>query len=59
MLEERVICERVFTPVGLDNWLNLTRVDPDEEIQGEIHLCLELHRDTHRTCLKCDVIEAR
>uniref|UniRef100_A0A4W4EE99 RAS protein activator like 1 n=1 Tax=Electrophorus electricus TaxID=8005 RepID=A0A4W4EE99_ELEEL len=26
---------------GLDNWLNLTRVDPDEEVQGEIHVALE------------------
>ncbi|KAK2899200.1 hypothetical protein Q8A67_010618 [Cirrhinus molitorella] len=44
---------------GLDNWLNLTRVDPDEEVQGEIHLALELHRDTKRTSLHCHVIEAR
>ncbi|XP_057213015.1 rasGAP-activating-like protein 1 [Triplophysa rosa] len=44
---------------GLDNWLNLTRVDPDEEIQGEIHLSLELHRHVDRTRVKCHVIEAR
>ncbi|KAJ8414806.1 hypothetical protein AAFF_G00023290 [Aldrovandia affinis] len=44
---------------GLDNWLNLTRIDPDEEVQGEIHLALELRRDPHRTCLRCHVIEAR
>ncbi|KAJ8379489.1 hypothetical protein SKAU_G00002670 [Synaphobranchus kaupii] len=44
---------------GLDNWLNLTRVDPDEEVQGEIHLALELLRDTQRTGLRCHVIEAR
>ncbi|XP_051759110.1 rasGAP-activating-like protein 1 isoform X21 [Ctenopharyngodon idella] len=46
-------------PKGLDNWLNLSRVDPDEEVQGEIHLALELHRDAQRTCLHCHVIEAR
>lgn len=46
-------------PAGLDNWLNLSRVDPDEEVQGEIHLALELHRDAQRTCLHCHVIEAR
>ncbi|XP_030636297.1 rasGAP-activating-like protein 1 [Chanos chanos] len=46
-------------PKGLDNWLNLTRVDPDEEVQGEIHLALELKREAQRTCLKCHVIEAR
>ncbi|XP_042617502.1 rasGAP-activating-like protein 1 [Cyprinus carpio] len=44
---------------GLDNWLNLTRVDPDEEVQGEIHLALELHRDAQRSSLHCHVIEAR
>nr|XP_021334215.1 rasGAP-activating-like protein 1 [Danio rerio] len=44
---------------GLDNWLNLTRVDPDEEVQGEIHLALELQREKHRSCLSCHIIEAR
>ncbi|MGH0139175.1 UNVERIFIED_CONTAM: hypothetical protein FKN15_069027, partial [Acipenser sinensis] len=43
---------------GLDNWMNLTRVDPDEEVQGEIHLGLELLRDPPRTGLRCHVIEA-
>ncbi|XP_061116197.1 rasGAP-activating-like protein 1 isoform X1 [Conger conger] len=46
-------------PKGLDNWLNLTRVDPDEEVQGEIHLALELLREAQRTGLRCHVIEAR
>ncbi|XP_052419029.1 rasGAP-activating-like protein 1 [Carassius gibelio] len=44
---------------GLDNWLNLTRVDLDEEVQGEIRLALELHRDSQRSSLHCHVIEAR
>uniref|UniRef100_A0A8B9LEL9 RAS protein activator like 1 n=1 Tax=Astyanax mexicanus TaxID=7994 RepID=A0A8B9LEL9_ASTMX len=44
---------------GIDNWLNLTRVDPDEEVQGEIHVALEIHRDAKTTCLRCHVIEAR
>ncbi|XP_066545629.1 RAS protein activator like 1 [Amia ocellicauda] len=44
---------------GLDNWMNLTQVDPDEEVQGEIHLGLELLQDTPRTSLRCHVIEAR
>ncbi|XP_029115564.1 rasGAP-activating-like protein 1 [Scleropages formosus] len=44
---------------GLDSWLNLRRVDPDEEVQGEIHLELELQRDPLRTTLRCHVIEAR
>uniref|UniRef100_W5KEC1 RAS protein activator like 1b (GAP1 like) n=1 Tax=Astyanax mexicanus TaxID=7994 RepID=W5KEC1_ASTMX len=42
----------------IDNWLNLTRVDPDEEVQGEIHVALEIHRDAKTTCLRCHVIEA-
>ncbi|KAJ3604025.1 hypothetical protein NHX12_028766 [Muraenolepis orangiensis] len=44
---------------GLDSWVNLTRVHPDEEVQGEIHLGLELHRGPENTCLRCHVIEAR
>uniref|UniRef100_A0A3Q2CET9 RAS protein activator like 1 n=1 Tax=Cyprinodon variegatus TaxID=28743 RepID=A0A3Q2CET9_CYPVA len=44
---------------GLDSWMNLTRVDPDEEVQGEIHLSLELLRDTKKSSLRCQVIEAR
>lgn len=44
---------------GLDNWVNLTRVDPDEEVQGEIHLSLELLKDKEKISLRCQVIEAR
>ncbi|XP_024275225.1 rasGAP-activating-like protein 1 [Oncorhynchus tshawytscha] len=44
---------------GLDNWLNLTRVDPDEEVQGEIHFGLELLRDAKGIGLRCHFIEAR
>ncbi|XP_062399774.1 rasGAP-activating-like protein 1 [Sardina pilchardus] len=44
---------------GLDSWLNLTRVDPDEEVQGEIHLELQLQRHDTHTCLRCHVIQAR
>uniref|UniRef100_A0A3B3UAJ9 RAS protein activator like 1 n=1 Tax=Poecilia latipinna TaxID=48699 RepID=A0A3B3UAJ9_9TELE len=44
---------------GLDSWMNLTRVDPDEEVQGEIHLSLELLKDTTKSSLRCQVIEAR
>ncbi|XP_041958214.1 rasGAP-activating-like protein 1 isoform X2 [Alosa sapidissima] len=44
---------------GLDSWLNLTRVDPDEEVQGEIHLELELQQEDQHTCLRCHVIQAR
>ncbi|KAM6954466.1 rasGAP-activating-like protein 1 [Aplochiton taeniatus] len=45
---------------GLDSWMNLTHVDPDEEVQGEIHLALELILDGQRSKgLRCHVIEAR
>lgn len=45
--------------VGLDSWVNLTRVDPDEEVQGEIHLRLELLKGVEKTSVRCKVIEAR
>ncbi|CAJ1068013.1 LOW QUALITY PROTEIN: rasGAP-activating-like protein 1 [Xyrichtys novacula] len=44
---------------GLDSWVNLTRVDPDEEVQGEIHLNLLLLKDAEKISLRCQVIEAR
>lgn len=44
---------------GLDSWVNLKRIDPDEEVQGEIHLSLELLKDAEKTSLRCQVIEAR
>ncbi|XP_013862644.1 rasGAP-activating-like protein 1 isoform X2 [Austrofundulus limnaeus] len=44
---------------GIDSWLNLMRVDPDEEVQGEIHLSLELLKDAKKSTLRCQVIEAR
>ncbi|XP_075895130.1 rasGAP-activating-like protein 1 isoform X2 [Nelusetta ayraudi] len=44
---------------GLDSWVNLSRVDPDEEVQGEIHLSLELLRDSDKISLRCQIIEAR
>ncbi|KAM9823372.1 rasGAP-activating-like protein 1 [Syngnathus typhle] len=43
----------------LDSWMNLTRVDPDEEVQGEIHLTLQLLKHTEKIVLQCGVIEAR
>ncbi|XP_059844073.1 rasGAP-activating-like protein 1 [Hypanus sabinus] len=44
---------------GIDNWINLTRINPDEEIQGEIHLGLEILQDRQTKVLKCHLIEAR
>ncbi|XP_034450922.1 rasGAP-activating-like protein 1 isoform X2 [Hippoglossus hippoglossus] len=52
--------EAIRSPAkGLDNWLNLTRVDPDEEVQGEIHLSVVLLKDTEKINLRCQIIEAR
>ncbi|XP_048855168.1 rasGAP-activating-like protein 1 isoform X2 [Brienomyrus brachyistius] len=44
---------------GLDGWLSLRRVEPDEEVQGDVHLSLELQTTGQRALLRCDVIEAR
>ncbi|KAG8455664.1 hypothetical protein GDO86_001742 [Hymenochirus boettgeri] len=44
---------------GIDSWLNLSRVDPDEEVQGEIYLELHIMKDQHRSNLHCHVLEAR
>ncbi|KYO31782.1 rasGAP-activating-like protein 1 isoform X1 [Alligator mississippiensis] len=46
-------------PRGIDSWINLTRVDPNEEVQGEIHLELWVLEEPHRRVLHCHVIEAR
>uniref|UniRef100_A0A8C7I9V8 RAS p21 protein activator 4 n=1 Tax=Oncorhynchus kisutch TaxID=8019 RepID=A0A8C7I9V8_ONCKI len=45
-------------PQGLDGWVNLTEIDPDEEVQGEIHLQISVLGDIPRI-LRCQVLEAR
>ncbi|XP_043770974.1 ras GTPase-activating protein 4B isoform X1 [Cervus elaphus] len=45
-------------PKGFSGWAHLTEVDPDEEVQGEIHLRLEVVPGT-RARLRCSVLEAR
>ncbi|TRY89517.1 hypothetical protein DNTS_012014 [Danionella cerebrum] len=47
-------------PQGVDGWMNLTEIDPDEEVQGEIHLQISVlgERDLPRK-LCCQVLEAR
>ncbi|KAF6729943.1 RasGAP-activating-like protein 1 [Oryzias melastigma] len=44
---------------GIDSWLNLTRVDPDDDVQGEIHLSLQLLEGPKKPTLRCQIIEAR
>ncbi|XP_030073806.1 rasGAP-activating-like protein 1 isoform X3 [Microcaecilia unicolor] len=46
-------------PKGIDSWINLTRVDPDEEVQGEIYLELHVVDNQQRRMLHCHVLEAR
>ncbi|XP_053558145.1 rasGAP-activating-like protein 1 isoform X2 [Bombina bombina] len=46
-------------PRGIDSWINLSCVDPDEEVQGEIYLELHIMQDQHRSTLHCHVLEAR
>ncbi|XP_076130175.1 ras GTPase-activating protein 4 isoform X1 [Alosa pseudoharengus] len=47
-------------PQGVDGWLNLTEIDPDEEVQGEIHLHISVLGDGDvPTRLRCQVMEAR
>nr|XP_017495947.1 ras GTPase-activating protein 4B isoform X4 [Manis javanica] len=46
-------------PKGFSGWVHLTEVDPDEEVQGEIHLRLEVVTGTRAHRLRCSVLEAR
>ncbi|XP_047635739.1 ras GTPase-activating protein 4B isoform X1 [Phacochoerus africanus] len=46
-------------PKGFSGWAHLMEVDPDEEVQGEIHLRLEVVSGTRGCRLRCSVLEAR
>uniref|UniRef100_A0A8C8RHE1 RAS protein activator like 1 n=1 Tax=Pelusios castaneus TaxID=367368 RepID=A0A8C8RHE1_9SAUR len=46
-------------PRGIDSWINLRRVDPDAEVQGEICLELQVLEEPERRMLHCHVMEAR
>ncbi|XP_011786175.1 PREDICTED: ras GTPase-activating protein 4-like [Colobus angolensis palliatus] len=46
-------------PKGFSGWTHLTEVDPDEEVQGEIHLRLEVRPGARACRLRCSVLEAR
>ncbi|XP_012495777.1 PREDICTED: ras GTPase-activating protein 4 isoform X2 [Propithecus coquereli] len=46
-------------PKGFSGWAHLTEVDPDEEVQGEIHLRLEVVPGPRAHRLRCSVLEAR
>ncbi|XP_020662756.3 rasGAP-activating-like protein 1 isoform X1 [Pogona vitticeps] len=46
-------------PRGIDSWINLNHINPDEEVQGEISLELQVVEEAHKGALCCHVIEAR
>eukprot|EP00076_Gallus_gallus_P004382 NP_001278710.1 ras GTPase-activating protein 4 [Gallus gallus] len=46
-------------PKGYSGWVSLSEVDPDEEVQGEIHLRVELLEGEGGQRLRCTVLEAR
>ncbi|KAM5181749.1 ras GTPase-activating protein 4-like [Mantella aurantiaca] len=46
-------------PKGYNRWMNLTEIDPDEEVQGEIHLKIEILNSELSHKLRCTVFEAR
>ncbi|XP_069647501.1 ras GTPase-activating protein 4-like isoform X1 [Haliaeetus albicilla] len=47
-------------PKGYSGWMSLSEVDPDEEVQGEIHLRVDvLGSPGSRRLLRCTVLEAR
>ncbi|KAE8624885.1 hypothetical protein XENTR_v10006080 [Xenopus tropicalis] len=46
-------------PKGYNGWMNLTEIDPDEEVQGEIHLKIEIINTNLPRKVRCTVLEAR
>ncbi|NXL90203.1 RASL1 protein, partial [Alectura lathami] len=46
-------------PRGIDSWLSLAPVDPDKEVQGEIHLEVQVPKQGHPRVLRCHLIGAR
>ncbi|XP_022406382.1 rasGAP-activating-like protein 1 isoform X2 [Delphinapterus leucas] len=46
-------------PWGIDSWINLSHVDPDAEVQGEICLAVQMLEDVRGRCLRCHVLQAR
>ncbi|XP_068767601.1 rasGAP-activating-like protein 1 [Struthio camelus] len=46
-------------PRGIDSWLSLAPVDPDEEVQGEIRVELRVPEQGGPRVLQCRLVEAR
>ncbi|XP_051682535.1 rasGAP-activating-like protein 1 isoform X4 [Oryctolagus cuniculus] len=49
----------VADPRGIDSWINLSRVDPDAEVQGEVRLAVQMQEDGQGRRLRCHVLQAR
>ncbi|XP_072098974.1 ras GTPase-activating protein 4 [Mobula birostris] len=49
----------IANPKGVDSWMSLSEIDPDEEVQGEIHLRIEICSNGSTSRLRCHVFEAR
>lgn len=45
--------------LGIDSWLSLAPVHPDQEVQGEIHLEVRMPEQGHPRVLHCHLIAAR
>uniref|UniRef100_A0A8C6YFR1 RAS protein activator like 1 n=1 Tax=Naja naja TaxID=35670 RepID=A0A8C6YFR1_NAJNA len=48
-----------FLHCRIDSWINLSAVDPNKEVQGEISLELQVVEEAHQRLLCCHVLEAR
>ncbi|XP_077604067.1 rasGAP-activating-like protein 1 [Crocuta crocuta] len=46
-------------PRGIDSWIDLSRVDPDAEVQGEVCLDVQILEGARGRCLRCHVLQAR
>ncbi|KAJ6659120.1 hypothetical protein lerEdw1_019423 [Lerista edwardsae] len=43
---------------GIDSWINLSHVNPNEEVQGEISLEVQVLKEAQKQVLCCHVLEA-
>lgn len=49
----------LLCPPGIDSWIDLSRVDPDAEVQGEVCLDVQILEGARGRCLRCHVLQAR
>ncbi|NXO01015.1 RASL1 protein, partial [Rhinopomastus cyanomelas] len=46
-------------PLGIEGWFSLAPVEPNEEVQGEIHLELWVSKQGPSQILRCHILRAR